>query len=192
MAWRAKNQITILTVQEYFILIDNTIQKWPQQFMLLPAKCCCCSVAKSYSTLQPHGLQHARLPRPSLALRVCSNSRPLRWWRHPTISSSLAPFSSCPWSFPASGTFAVSQLFTSVGQSTGASASSSPSNEYSGLISFRIDWFDLHTAMCGSSHFPSYLPLFLLFTLYIIFSNVRISFLFPCWDYLWDCKTFIY
>ena len=65
----------------------------------------------------------------------------------PTISSSVAPFSSCLHSVPASGSFPVSRLFESGGPSIGASASASvPSNEYSGLISFRIDWFDLLAA----------------------------------------------
>ena len=64
-------------------------------------------------------------PYPSLSLRACSNSCPLSWWCHPTISSSVAPFSSCPQSFPVSGSFTVSQLFASGGQSTGASASAS-------------------------------------------------------------------
>ena len=64
-------------------------------------------------------------------------------WCHPTISSSLVPFC-CPQSFPASRSFPMSHLFTSGGQTIGASASLSvPSNDYSGLISFRIDWFDL-------------------------------------------------
>ena len=76
-------------------------------------------------SLRPHGLQHARLPCPSLSPRVCSNSRPLSQWCHPTISSSAAPFSSCLQSFPASGFFPMSQLFTSGGQSIGASASAS-------------------------------------------------------------------
>ena len=67
--------------------------------------------------LWPHGLQHARLACPSLSPRVCSNSCPLSWWCHPTISSSVAPFSSCPQSFPASGSFPVSRLFPSNGQS---------------------------------------------------------------------------
>ena len=62
---------------------------------------------------------------------------------HLTISSSVAPFSSCPQSSLASGSFPLSQFFASGGQSFGASASAPPSNEYSGLISFRIDWFDL-------------------------------------------------
>ena len=55
--------------------------------------------------LQPHGLQHARLPCPALALGVCSNSRLLSQWCHPTISSCISPFSSCPQSFPALGSF---------------------------------------------------------------------------------------
>ena len=68
----------------------------------------------------------------------------LSWWCHPTISSSVVPFSSCPQSFPASGYFPVSQLFASGGQSIRVSASNiSPSNEYPGLISFRMDWLDL-------------------------------------------------
>ena len=96
---------------------------------------------QSCSTLQPHGLQHTRPPCPSPAPGSCSNSCPLSRWCHPTISSSVVPFSSCPQSFPASGSFQMSQLFASGGQSIGASASAS--NEYSGLISFRIDWFDL-------------------------------------------------
>ena len=77
----------------------------------------------SYS-LPPHGLQHGRLPRPSLFPRVCSNSCPLNRWCHPIISSSTAPFF-CPQSFPVSGSFPVSWLFASGGQSIGASASAS-------------------------------------------------------------------
>ena len=94
--------------------------------------------------LQPHGLQHSRLPCPSPAPRACSNSCPSSWWCHPTILSSVVPFSSHLRSFPASGPFPMSQCFTSGGQSIGSfSFSISPSNEYSGLISFRINWFDL-------------------------------------------------
>ena len=86
----------------------------------------------------------ATLPCPLPTPRVCSNSCPLSQWCHPTISSSVIPFSSCLQSFPASGSFLMSQLFASGGQRTGASISViSPSNEYSGLISFRNDWFDL-------------------------------------------------
>ena len=95
-------------------------------------------------SLWPHGLQHTRLPCPSISPRVCLNLCPLSQWCHPTISSSVAPFSSCLQSFPASGSFPISQLLPSGGQSIGASALSiNPSNEYSGLISFSIDWFDL-------------------------------------------------
>ena len=68
-------------------------------------------------------MQHTRLPCPSLSPWVCSNSCPLSQWCHPTISSSVIPFSSCPQSFPASGSFPVSQIFVSGGQSIGASAS---------------------------------------------------------------------
>ena len=96
-------------------------------------------------SLQCHGWQHARPPYPSPTPGVYSNSCPLSWWCHPTISSSVIPFSSHLQSFPASGSFQMSQLFTSGGQSTGVSASTSVqySNEYLGLISFRMDWLDL-------------------------------------------------
>ena len=86
---------------------------------------CCCSVSKSCPTLWPHGLQLDRLPCPSLSPRACSNSCPSSLWCHPIISSSVAPFSSCPQSFPASGSFLMSRLFTSGGQSIGASVSAS-------------------------------------------------------------------
>ena len=79
-----------------------------------------CSVVCDY--LQPHGLQHTRLPCPSSS-GACSNSCPLSQWYHPTISSSVIPFSSCLQSFPASGSFPVTQFFTSGGQSIGVSAS---------------------------------------------------------------------
>ena len=82
------------------------------------------SVAQSYLTLcDPDGLQHTRLPCPSPTPRACSNSYPLSRWCHPTISSSVIPFFSCLQSFPASGSFPVSQFFTSGGQRIGASAS---------------------------------------------------------------------
>ena len=79
---------------------------------------------KSCSTLQPHGLQHARLPCPSPSPGACSNSCLSSQWCHPTISSSVVPFF-CLQSFPASGSFPVSWLFASSGQSNGASASAS-------------------------------------------------------------------
>ena len=93
-------------------------------------------------SFQPHGLQQDRLPCPSPSLGACWNSCPLSWWCHPTISASVVPFSSCLLSFPASGSFPMSQFFTSP-KYWSFSSSISSSNEYSGLISFRIDWFDL-------------------------------------------------
>ena len=89
------------------------------------------------NSLQPHGTQHTRLPCPSSTPGACSNSCPLSWWCHPTISSSVIPFSSCPQSFPVSGSFSVSQLFSSHGQSAGVSASAS-------VLPMNIqDWFPL-------------------------------------------------
>ena len=76
-------------------------------------------------SLRPHTLQHARLPCPSPIPGACSNSCPLSQWCHPTIASSVNPFSSCPHSFPASGSFQMSQFFASRGQSIGVSASAS-------------------------------------------------------------------
>ena len=83
------------------------------------------SVAQSCPTLQAHELQHARTPCPSLTPRVHPNSCPLCRWCHPTISSSVVPFSSCLQSFPTSGSFQMSQLFASGGQSIGVLASTS-------------------------------------------------------------------
>ena len=100
-----------------------------------------CSIVSD--SLRPHGLQYARFPCPSPAPGVCSDSCPLSWWCSLAISASATPFSFCLQLLPASGSFPMSQAFSSDGQSLGASASACPSNEYSGLISFRIDWFDL-------------------------------------------------
>ena len=76
-------------------------------------------------SLWPHGLHHARLPCPSPTPGACSNSCPLSWWCHPTISSSVFPFSCCLQSFPASGSFLRSPLFASGGQRIGGSVSAS-------------------------------------------------------------------
>ena len=86
-------------------------------------------------SLRPHGLQHARLPCPLPTPGACSNSCPLNRWCHPTILSSVVPFSSCPQSFPASGSFPMSQFFASGGQSIGVSASVSV------LPMYIQDWF---------------------------------------------------
>ena len=94
-----------------------------------------CSVVSD--SLWPRGLQHARLPCPSPTPGACSNSCPSCLWLHPTILSSVIPFSSCRQSFPASGYFPVSQFFTSGGPSIGASASAS-------VLPVNIqDWFPL-------------------------------------------------
>ena len=102
---------------------------------------CCCSVAKAW-TLRPHELQHTRLPCSSLSPGICSNSGPLSLRCHATVGSSFAPFSSCPRSFPASGSFPGS-LHIRWPKYRNFSFSIIPSNEYSGLISFGMDWLDL-------------------------------------------------
>ena len=94
-----------------------------------------CSVVSD--SLRPHGLQHTRLPCPSPTPETYSNSCPLSQWCHPTISSSVVPFSSYLQSFPATRSFQMSQLFTSGGQSIGVSASAS-------VLPMNIqDWFPL-------------------------------------------------
>ena len=110
--------------------------------------CCACHLALKDTpvqfsrsvvsdSLQPHGLQHARPPCPSPTPRVYSNSCPLTQWCHPTISSSVVPFSSSLQSFPASGSFPMNQFITSGGQSIGFSASAS-------VLPMNIqDWFPL-------------------------------------------------
>ena len=95
------------------------------------------------NSLQPHEPQHTRPPCPSPTPRAHPNPFPLSRWCHPAISPSVIPFSSCPQSFPASGSFQMSQFFTSGGQSIAFSFNMSLSNEHPGLISFRIDWLDL-------------------------------------------------
>ena len=94
----------------------------------------CCSVV--LDSLWPHRLQHIKFPCPSPTREAYWNSSPLSWWYQPTISSSVVPFS-CLQSFPASGSFSVSQFFTSGGQSIGASASAS-------VLQMNMqDWFHL-------------------------------------------------
>ena len=101
-------------------------------------KLCCCSVTKLALTLcDSHGLQYTRLPCPIPSPRVCLESCWLSQWCHSTISNTVTLFYSCSKSFPASGSFPMSQLFTSVGQSIGVSASAS-------VFPMNIqDWFPL-------------------------------------------------
>ena len=125
-------------------------QIWPTMFHCLKKKKTLSSVQFSCSvvsdSLQPHGLQHARLLCPSPAPRVYPDSCPSSQWCHPIISSSVILFSSCLQSFPASGSFPVNQLFVSGGQSTGASALMSvlPMNLQGWFPDqTMVDWFDL-------------------------------------------------
>ena len=91
------------------------------------------------NSFRPHGLQHARPPCPSPTPRACSNSCPSSHWCHPTISSSVVPFSSCLQSFPASGVFSKeSVLRIRWPKYWSFSFSISPSNEYSQLVSFGL------------------------------------------------------
>ena len=104
-------------------------------------------------SLQPHVLQHPRLPCPSPSPRACSKSCPLSWWCHPTILSSVIPFSSCLQSSPASGSFLMSWFFASGGQSIRASASVLPINIQ--------DWFPLgFDWRCLEETKTGYLPCF--------------------------------
>jgi len=113
------------------ISIDCNWEWWHTRFSVV----CCCSVTHTCLTLSTHGPQHARLPCPSPTPRVCSNSCPSGQGCHPTISSSVIPRSSYLQSFPASGSFLMSQLFTSGGRSIGASTSV--------LLIHIQDWFPL-------------------------------------------------
>ena len=101
------------------------------------------SVAQS--CLQSHGLQHTRPPCPSPTPRVYSNSCPSHRWCHPTISSSVIPFSSCLQSFPASGSFQMSQFFASGGQRIGASASVLATNIQDWFALELTDWISLQS-----------------------------------------------
>ena len=117
------------------------------------------------SSLWPHGLQHAGPPWPAPTPWVHSNSCPLHWWCHPASSSSVDPFSSLQ-SFPASGSFQMSWFCIRWSKYCSCSFSISPSNEYSGPISFRMDWTSLHSKGLSSlpqhsiiTHLMYFLPL---------------------------------
>ena len=125
------------------------------------------SVAQSFSrsdSLRPHELQYARSPCPSSTPGVYPNPCPLSWWCHPTMSSSVFPFSSCLQSFPASGSFSMSQLFVRQPKYWSFSFNISPSNEQPGLISFRMDCLDLlpvqGTLKSLLQHHSSKVPIF--------------------------------
>ena len=107
------------------------------------------------NSLQPHGLQHTKLPCPSPAPRAYSNSCPSSQWYHPTISSSVVPFFSRFQPFSASGSFQMSVLQIRRPKYWSFSFSISPSNEHSRLISLTINWFDLPTVQGLSRDFSN-------------------------------------
>ena len=154
-----QNLFLIFTFISYSILFRS----YPCQYLMaifdaMSLGQCChwCSVAQACLTLWPHGLQDARLPCPSQSPGACSNSHPLSQWCHPTISSSVIPFSPCLQSFPASWSFPESWLFASAQSilARSLSFSISPYNEFAGLVSFRIDWFGLAVQGIVKSIFP--------------------------------------
>ena len=136
-------------------LVNLKFQPQVQQMHYSSRECCIAvtsdlllfsrSVMSNSLQLWPHGLQHARLPRPSPSPIAYSDSCPLSRWCHPTILSSVVPFSPCPESFPASGSFLMSRLLASSGQSIGVLALALPMNIQSwfhlgltGLISLQV------------------------------------------------------
>ena len=117
---------SLMILMTHFLIEETVVQKGSVPF----------SHSVVSSSLWPHGLQHTRLPCPSPSPGVYSNSYPLSWWCHPTMSSSVSRFS-CVQSFPASGSFQMSQFLVSGGQNIGVSASAS-------VFPMNIqDWFPL-------------------------------------------------
>ena len=112
-------------ILRYVYNINNFIQYEVVSYCILISISVQFSCSVVSDSLRPHRLQHTSLPCPSPTPRAFSNSCPSSWWCHQTISSSVVPLSSCLQSFPASGSFPVSQFFTSGSQSIGASASAS-------------------------------------------------------------------
>ena len=105
------------------------------------------SLSVMSDSVRPHGLQHTRPTSPSSTPGVYPNSHPLSQCCHPTISTSVVPFSSCPQTFPASGSFQMSQIFESRGQSTGVSASTSilPMNTQGWSPLGQMGWISLQS-----------------------------------------------
>ena len=130
-------QLLLLFLVNFFVLIlQSSLNSWDNYvtyFYYVPSFSVQFSSSVMSNSLRPHGLQHTRLPCPSATPGACSNSCPLSQWCHPTISSSIIPFSSYLQSFPASGSFSQSQFFTSGGQRIGASASTS-------VLPMNIQW----------------------------------------------------
>ena len=129
----------------YSVITKNETMPFAAAHMVLESIISSLSHSVVSDSLYPHGLQHARLPCPSPTPRAYSNLCPSSWC-HPTISSSVIPFSSCLQSFPVSGAFQMCQYFTSGGQSIGVSVSTSS------LPIFRTDF--LEDGLVGSSCSP--------------------------------------
>ena len=112
-------------LQPGWLIVDQALNSL--EWILHPCKFCSVQSSRSVvsDSLRPHESQHARPPCPSPTPWVYPNSCPSSWWCHPAVSSSVIPFSSCPQSLPASGSFPMSQLFVCSGQSIGVSASAS-------------------------------------------------------------------
>ena len=135
--------------------------------------CCCLAAKLCWTLLWPYGLQHTRLPCPSPSPRACSNSCPLSRWCHPTISSFVIPFSSCLQSFPASGSFPISQFFTSGGQSTRASASAAvlPMNIQGSFPLGLAGLISLNMLLCVQTHLNIFLKTALFYTFRCFFHS---------------------
>ena len=138
-----------LSYYSLFKYLQANIPKWCTDFPVIIVQ-----LQSPCLTLQPHGLQHIRLPCLSLSPKACPNSYPLSQWCHPTISTPVTLISSCPQSFPTSGSFSVSQFFASGNQSIGASASASA------LPMKNQDWFPLGWTGWVSLQSKSFLRVF--------------------------------
>ena len=124
--WKSKTRLfNTKELSAFGLILVIFLQTMIFILSLRPGKISQFSCSVMSDSLRPHGLQHARLPCPLSTAGACSNPYPSSWWCHPTISSSVVPFSSCLQSFPASGSFPMSQFFTSGSQSIGVSASDS-------------------------------------------------------------------
>ena len=129
----------------WFANLETSFHPWNKSHLIMVSVHFSHSVMSN--SLRPHEPQHARPPCPSSTSRVYPNPCPLSQWYHPTISSSVVPFSSCPQSFPASGSFQISQFFASGGQSIGVSALASvlPMNTQDWSPSEWTGWISLQS-----------------------------------------------
>ena len=158
----------------YFETMNRVhLSKW--SFVLVHF-CCFCSIAKLCLTVQPHGLQHARLPCPSLSPGVCSDLCPLSWWCHPNHLILCRPLLLFPSIFPSIRVFSNELSFRIRWPKYWSfSFSISPSNEYSGLISFKIDCFDL--LIVQGSRVP-YILCWIYFAIYIMIISFSLKLFF--------------